>query len=328
MKQKLFTASLTIACLLTINCSLEAETTKQKILEQRGHHVVAQPQVSSAVKVEPQAKPVVAKPQVNTANVTKSQAVAKPQTQTKAPAKQKGKAVSKAQNKTTSAASQSKTQSGKTYYRGQEIPANWKDISLTGEPVATKHQALTYLTQTNPKAKLDCTPEEIVNVYWVEAMNENIRPDLAFCQAIVETGFFKYGGDVLPSQNNFCGLGTVGGGAKGVRFKTPAEGARAHIQHLLAYSRVELPKTKIIDPRYKLVHGIRMERGLIHKWSGLNGTWAMGGNYCEKIMTHYQNMLKLPAGSKSQNKIDTNKKIQDKAPRKMREKAWNHIETK
>ena len=159
-------------------------------------------------------------------------------------------------------------------------------------------------------------------------MNENIRPDLAFCQAIVETGFFKYGGDVLPSQNNFCGLGTVGGGAKGVRFKTPAEGARAHIQHLLAYSRVELPKTKIIDPRYKLVHGIRMERGLIHKWSGLNGTWAMGGNYCEKIMTHYQNMLKLPAGSKSQNKIDTKKKIQDKSPRKMREKAWNHIETK
>ena len=218
---------------------------------------------------------------------------------------------------------------GKTYFRGSLIPNDFKEIKIVGYAVATKHQAYTYLKQTNPNARLDCSMEEIVNVYWLEASREGIRPDLAFCQALLETGFFRYGGDVLPSQNNFCGLGTVGGGAKGVRFKTPQEGARAHIQHLLAYSRTSLPQTAVIDPRYKLVHGIRMERGLIDKWYGLNGTWAMGGNYCEKIMTHYQNMLTLPPGDKKDNKIKLkDSKEESTASHRMRERAWKYIEEK
>ena len=148
----------------------------------------------------------------------------------------------------------------KEYFRGMELPANY-------------------------------SIEDIVNLYWVEAEREGVRPDIALAQALVETGYFGYGGTVKPKQNNFCGLGTTGKKVKGAKFKSPEIGVRAHIQHLLAYSVMKKPSTNIVDPRYDLAHAIRKERGFIDKWSGLQGTWAMGSQYCEKIMVIYQAML-------------------------------------
>ncbi|MDO4179114.1 MAG: glucosaminidase domain-containing protein [Phascolarctobacterium sp.] len=213
---------------------------------------------------------------------------------------------------------------GKTYFQGTQIPDNYQEISIYGESVAHKSQAVAYLKANNASPKLDCSPEQIVNIYWQEAGREGIRPDIAFCQALLETGFFSYRGDVLPKQNNFCGLGTTGSGVKGASFKTPELGARAHIQHLLAYARTSVPSTEIIDPRYKLVHGIRMERGLINNWYGLNGTWAMGGHYCEKILAHYQNMLTMPISKKDERR-DT-KKAKEK--QSMRERVDKIIHDK
>ncbi len=179
----------------------------------------------------------------------------------------------------------------KEFWRGMELPANYKQISIFGDAVATKGQAVNLIKQNNPKVKLECNVEEIVAFYWAEAEREGVRPDIALAQALVETGYFGFGGTVKPNQNNYCGLGTTGKKVKGAKFKTPELGVRAHIQHLLAYSAKKKPSTKIVDPRYELAHAIRSERGFVDKWSGLDGTWAMGSNYCEKIMVIYQAML-------------------------------------
>lgn len=179
----------------------------------------------------------------------------------------------------------------KEYFRGMELPANYKSISIFGNSVATKGQAVNLIKANGNEVKLDCSIEDIVNLYWVEAEREGIRPDIALAQALVETGYFGYGGTVKPKQNNFCGLGTTGKKVKGAKFKSPEIGVRAHIQHLLAYSVMKKPSTNIVDPRYDLAHAIRKERGFIDKWSGLQGTWAMGSQYCEKIMVIYQAML-------------------------------------
>ncbi len=181
----------------------------------------------------------------------------------------------------------------KEFWRGMELPANYKEISIFGDAVATKGQAVNLIKQCNSKVKLECSVEEIVDFYWVEAQREGVRPDIALAQALVETGYFAFGGTVKPKQNNFCGLGTTGKKVRGANFKTPEIGVRAHIQHLLAYSAKKKPSTKIVDPRYELAHNIRAERGFVDKWSGLNGTWAMGSNYCEKIMVIYQQMLAM-----------------------------------
>lgn len=183
----------------------------------------------------------------------------------------------------------------KLYFKGVQLPDDYQQINIYGEAVATKGQAVRLIKEKNPNVHLMCSIEELVDLYWIEAEREGVRPDLALAQSLVETGFYRYGGDVDHNQNNFCGLGTIGGGVKGASFKTPELGVRAHIQHLLAYTQKSRPKTKIIDPRYEIAHSIRVERGVVDTWYGLNGTWAMGGLYCEKIMVMYRNMLAMDA---------------------------------
>ncbi len=214
-------------------------------------------------------------------------------------------------------------------FRGMDIPADYKKIAIIGDAVATKGQAVNLIkSTTGGDVKLDCSIEEIVGYYWAEAQREGVRPDLALAQALVETGFFRYGGNVKPKQNNFCGLGTTGKGVRGAKFKTPEIGVRAHIQHLLAYAKKERPTTKIEDPRYDLAHSIRLERGMIETWHGLNGTWAMGANYCEKIMVIYQNMLNAEmseaekAAKIAQEKLQQkNAEQNEKAVKKAKEEA-------
>ena len=180
------------------------------------------------------------------------------------------------------------------------LPKGYKDITIKGKAQATKKQAAQLIAANNQNLPIGCSIGEIVDLYWEEALREGIRPDMALSQALLETGYFNFGGAVEPWQHNFCGLGTVGGGVQGAAFRTPQEGVRAHIQHLLAYTSHDLPKTKLIDPRYDKAHNLRLQKGLITKWSGLNWTWAMGGEYAEKIINTHQLMLrcedKEPAG--------------------------------
>ena len=121
-------------------------------------------------------------------------------------------------------------------------------ISIMGPAEATQEQMISFIKKHNAKPKLTCSVEDIVNYYYQEAGREGIRPDVALCQAIKETGFFGYGGDVSPTQNNFCGLGATGNHEPGHSFATAQLGVRAHIQHLLAYTRVEKPSITIVAP--------------------------------------------------------------------------------
>lgn len=172
------------------------------------------------------------------------------------------------------------------------LPKGYKDITIKGKAQATKKQAARLIAANNKQMGIGCSIGEIVDLYWEEAEREGIRPDLALSQALLETGYFNFGGSVEPWQHNFCGLGTIGNGVQGAAFKTPQEGVRAHIQHLMAYTSHDRPKTRLIDPRYDRAHNLRLEKGLITKWSGLNWTWAMGGEYAEKIINTHQLMLR------------------------------------
>lgn len=178
----------------------------------------------------------------------------------------------------------------------RKLPANYKTITITGEAKATESQAIAFLKKhtKDVKMKLKVAPEDMVRFYYEESAKEGIRADLALCQALLETGFFKFGGTVKPDQNNFCGLGTTSKSVAGATFKTPEIGVRAHIQHLLAYSTEREPKTKIVDPRYDLVHKMRKTSGFLTTWHSLNGNWAMSSEYSEKIFDLHSKMLAMP----------------------------------
>ena len=118
---------------------------------------------------------------------------------------------------------------------------------------------------------------------------EGIRGDIAFAQSILETGFFAYGKDVFPEQNNYSGIGAVGGGAEGAYFSTPEEGVRAQIQHLKAYANKEPLVTELIDPRFHLV-----TRGVAPYWVDLNNRWAVPGEqYGERVLDIYEKIKEI-----------------------------------
>ena len=109
------------------------------------------------------------------------------------------------------------------------LPKGYKDITIKGKAEATKKQAAQLIVANNKNLPIGCSVGEIVDLYWEEAEREGIRPDMALSQALLETGYFNFGGAVEPWQHNYCGLGTIGKGVQGAAFKTTREGVRAHI---------------------------------------------------------------------------------------------------
>ena len=97
------------------------------------------------------------------------------------------------------------------------------------------------------------TIEELCQIYYDECKAEGIRVEVAFCQAMKETGWLKYGGDVSIEQYNFAGIGATGSGNPGHSFESVTIGVRAHVQHLKAYANTSALANDCVDPRFKLV---------------------------------------------------------------------------
>lgn len=90
-------------------------------------------------------------------------------------------------------------------------------------------------------------------LYYDVANSEGVRAEIAFCQAIHETGWLKFNGNVDIEQLNFGGLGATGNGVKGNSFSSVREGILAQIQHLKAYASIQNLNNACVDPRYKYV---------------------------------------------------------------------------
>lgn len=161
---------------------------------------------------------------------------------------------------------------------------------ILGAPMASEEQCVKYLLSVNPHPQISVSPEELVSYYYEEGRREGVRPDVAFAQALKETGFFRYGGTVTEDQNNYCGLGTTSSEVKGAYFPTAELGVRAHIQHLLAYASPKEPAAELVDPRFMLVRSTYM--GKLGRWGDLNGRWAVPGHgYGESILMMFRAIL-------------------------------------
>lgn len=96
------------------------------------------------------------------------------------------------------------------------------------------------------------TIEQFAQIFYEEANAEGVKAEIAFTQCMKETGFLKYGGDVLPNQYNFAGIGATGG-VHGAKFKNVRTGIRAQVQHLKAYASTSPLKNACVDPRFNYV---------------------------------------------------------------------------
>lgn len=119
------------------------------------------------------------------------------------------------------------------------------------------------------------------NIIVEEANAENVRGEVVFAQAMLETGWLSFGGDAGIDQFNFAGLGTTGGGVKGIAFPDVRTGIRAQVQHLKAYASTDSLNQECVDERFDYV---TRETAPYVEWLGIQENPYGGGWAAEKIM--------------------------------------------
>ncbi len=113
---------------------------------------------------------------------------------------------------------------------------------------------------------------------------EGIRGDIAFAQAVLETGGFANTDSVVA--NNFSGIGHYDNAPLGFIFPSPRAGVRAQIQLLKGYA-VKQPKyaNPLVDKR------LRGPAGCCKTWGDLTTVWATDPTYGPKVMLIYTSMV-------------------------------------
>ncbi|MBE7022563.1 MAG: hypothetical protein E7414_05045 [Ruminococcaceae bacterium] len=129
---------------------------------------------------------------------------------------------------------------------------------------------------------------DAADLYWKYGEITGIRPEVLYAQAAKETGYGKYGGRVLPEQNNWAGIKTATATGDKTEdhetFETPDDGVRAHFNHMSAY----LGLAPVGEP-----HG-RYHTASRTAWAGtvttveeLGNKWAPEHTYGYSLVTKY-----------------------------------------
>ncbi|MGO5229573.1 N-acetylmuramoyl-L-alanine amidase [Thermoguttaceae bacterium LCP21S3_D4] len=135
-------------------------------------------------------------------------------------------------------------------------------------------------------------------IYYDEATAEGVDPALAFTQAMKETGFLKFTGQVKIDQFNFAGMGVTDASTNGDSYQNVREGIRAHVQHLKAYA-VKNPTfaNPVVDKRYSSWFAAnRSGTAPYIEWLGISENpsvfgWATEKGYGYSILNDYMNQL-------------------------------------
>jgi hypothetical protein len=148
---------------------------------------------------------------------------------------------------------------------------------IMGHGKTTEVQLMMFL-KANDEKGLQQFPD-LPRLYREEGAIEGINYDIAFAQMCLETGFLRFGGEIQSNQNNFAGLGDVGGNAAGASFPSARLGVRAQIQQLKAYASTEPLVQELVAPRFRFV-----TRGIAPLVGQLSGRWSADPQYGDRIL--------------------------------------------
>lgn len=155
--------------------------------------------------------------------------------------------------------------------------------AILGDPTLTEAELVAWweTTDEGEPAHLGVDLDELVDLYLREARLEGVQGDLAFAQAVLETGYFS---NTDTSINNFAGIGHYDDAASGIAFPDVATGVRAHIQLLKRYARgndTQLARDEVAPEA----------RASATTWDQLAGTWATDVTYWRSLSRLYAGML-------------------------------------
>lgn len=165
--------------------------------------------------------------------------------------------------------------------RGRPAP---QEIPLIGLPRLGAGDLASWFASSPYRPRIPTPIEDFAEWFIAEGRAEGIRGDVAFAQAVLETGGFANGDSVLA--NNYSGIGHCDACSSGWVFPSPEAGVRAQIQLLKSYA-VRAPEyvNDLVDRR------LRGPAGCCATWGELTTVWATDPDYGTKVMFLYSSMV-------------------------------------
>jgi hypothetical protein len=162
--------------------------------------------------------------------------------------------------------------------------------SILGPSTLTAVQLSGWFAQNGYEALTSVTIDRLIGWYLSDGATEGVRGDLAFAQAVLETGGFASTDAV--TINNYAGVGHCDSCATGLAFPSPEAGVIGQLQLLRIFADAStvdgLPQPLAIAA---LAPGSQSSRGCCTTWPSLTGVWATDPDYGQKILTIYVRML-------------------------------------
>jgi hypothetical protein len=181
---------------------------------------------------------------------------------------------------------------------------------VMGPSLLTADQLVRWYNTKNYTPRLPALNNDVralAQIFIDEGSFEGVRGDMAFVQAVLETGGFAYvdAGQIRPEFNNYGGINAFDGRPKGTTceaetspsrcFATPQLGVRNHIHLLRGYAD---PLTRTMSDRLRMPPSDRI--GLAPIWELFGGNsasgkliWASANDYGLRIIQLYSEALVL-----------------------------------
>ena len=169
---------------------------------------------------------------------------------------------------------------------------------VMGPSVLNGAQMAAWVRSQGYRPRLQTSIDDLASTYIQEGNDENVRGDVAFAQAVVETGGFE-----SAPANNYAGMGWCDRCSSGASFPTPRDGVRAQIQHLLNYADPSSRASRLHHPPSPFWYGMDpataannfdtfFAKGWAPTWEQMgHGNWATDPNYSQKVLHIYGAML-------------------------------------
>lgn len=177
-------------------------------------------------------------------------------------------------------------------------------VPIMGQSILSAAEVAAWFTSTGQRARLmnDTPIDDLADMYVTEGNAENVRGDIAFAQAVLETGSFGHATD-----NNFAGIGACDSCTSQYLFPTPRDGVRAQIQLLRNYADPFSRAAMLKNPLDATLHGSDPVKaaaafdsfsfkGRAPVWNVMGaGNWATDPLYAGKVLGIYAKMLAFKA---------------------------------
>ena len=157
--------------------------------------------------------------------------------------------------------------------------------TILGSSALSGGELSAWYTSAGHQPRLTVPLDTLTGDYQATGAAMNVRDDIAFAQAMVETGYLDFPpfGQVTPTDNNYAGIGACDTCAHGFTFPDAQTGVAAHLQLLHDDATMQPVPGPLPAPV-----GVA---GCCSTWLALDGIWATAGGYGYHILLLYRQML-------------------------------------